>query len=136
MELADEQHLDPEVATRLKDKRAALAKLRADMAERLLDEEMERLRNGGRSPKMAAAIKSLEELRAKTVKEKGPNGVELALYLVPHRSYMDPTGMGGVPRLNEKDAIVKLSVDQLPGEDWKAVEPTQAKLEQQYRATA
>jgi hypothetical protein len=75
-------------------------------------------------------------VREETVKEKASDGKVFGLYQVPHRSFIDPTGRGKSPLLNEKDTIVRRAIEELPDVTWKPVEATDAKLEQQYRAKA
>lgn len=133
-----EDTTDPELAAKLKTARAELAKMRAAKELALIAAEIDRLNRGDVSPFMAAFKKKQEEVRAATVRETtmmadGTKKV-MGLYIIPTKSFRDPTGLNGTHMLLPEGSVIKHPIDELPDADWKHVVPAPVAPERQYVA--
>lgn len=133
-----EDTTDPELAGKLKTARAELAKMRAVKELALIAAEIDRLNRGDVSPLMAAFKKKQEELRAATVREtvvmRDGSKREFGLYIIPSKSFRDPTGLNGTHMLLPEGSVIKHPIEELPDAEWKHVVPAAVAPERQYVA--
>ena len=111
--------------------KAELAALKRTHELKLVQEEIEKLKNGGLSP---AAVKRRDAALAKreaTVKETLPSGKVLAVYELTEKSYK-PLKPGGEPTLLEPGTVIRIPLEKLPGESMVAVKPAGAKSEAKF----